>query len=69
MFRSLFALFGLLAAPLAAQDSALQRLDSGVEAAGWEAVGRLDIDGKGFCTAALIAPDTVLHPGDTLQVQ
>lgn len=29
-------------------------------AAGWEGVGRLDIDGKGFCTGALVAPDLVL---------
>lgn len=38
----------------------LQRLQTGVDAAGWEGVGRLDIDGKGFCTGALIAPDLVL---------
>ncbi len=36
------------------------RLATADEAAGWEAVGRLDIDGKGFCTGALIAPDLVL---------
>jgi len=38
----------------------LQRLDTGEDSRGWEAVGRLDIDGKGFCTGALIAPDLVL---------
>ncbi|MBU2994313.1 trypsin-like peptidase domain-containing protein [Octadecabacter sp. 1_MG-2023] len=43
-----------------AQTTALQELSSGVDARGWEAVGRLDIDGKGFCTGALIAPDLVL---------
>lgn len=32
----------------------------GIEAAAWEAVGRLDIGGKGFCTGTLIAPDLVL---------
>lgn len=38
----------------------LRSLLSGVEAAAWEAVGRLDIGGKGFCTGTLIAPDLVL---------
>lgn len=38
----------------------LQRLDTGEDSRGWEAIGRLDIDGKGFCTGALIAPDLVL---------
>ena len=44
----------------AAQDSALSALRTGDDARGWEAVGRLDIEGKGFCTGALIAPDLVL---------
>lgn len=43
-----------------AQDARLKRLDSGVEAGDWEAVGRLDIAGTGFCTGALIAPRLVL---------
>ena len=43
-----------------AQTTGLQSLDTGNDARGWEAVGRLDIDGKGFCTGALIAPDLVL---------
>lgn len=43
-----------------AQDAGLRRLDSGVDARAWEAVGRLDIAGTGFCTGALIAPRLVL---------
>jgi protease YdgD len=43
-----------------AQDVGLKRLDNGDDAKAWEAVGRLDIDGKGFCTGALIAPSLVL---------
>ena len=43
-----------------AQDANLRRLDSGIEAHAWEAVGRLDIAGSGFCTGALIAPRLVL---------
>lgn len=43
-----------------AQDAAIKRLDTGVDARTWEAVGRLDIGGRGFCTGALIAPRLVL---------
>lgn len=35
----------------------LETLDSGRK---WDAVGRLDINGVGFCTGSLIAPDLVL---------
>jgi V8-like Glu-specific endopeptidase len=56
--RSLFLAI-LLATPATAQD-ALTALLTGDDAAGWEAVGRIDIDGRGFCTGALIAPDLVL---------
>ena len=38
----------------------MKRLTTGVDADAWEAVGRLDIGGKGFCTGALIAPRLVL---------
>lgn len=44
----------------AAQDARLERLDTTQSGRDWEAVGRLDIDGTGFCTGALIAPDLVL---------
>lgn len=43
-----------------AQEDKLRRLETGDDARAWEAVGRIDIDGKGFCTGALIAPDLVL---------
>lgn len=38
----------------------LTSLQTGDQSRGWEAVGRLDIDGKGFCTGALIADNLVL---------
>ncbi|AKS47268.1 V8-like Glu-specific endopeptidase [Octadecabacter temperatus] len=62
MRRLLLSLaFGIMAAASAqAQTSELQSLETGNDARGWEAVGRLDIDGKGFCTGTLIAPDLVL---------
>lgn len=44
----------------AAQDSRLQRLDTTDAGRDWEAVGRLDVNGTGHCTGALIAPDLVL---------
>lgn len=50
----------LTSGALLAQDARLTRLDTGDQTRGWEAVGRLDIDGRGFCTGALIAPDLVL---------
>jgi protease YdgD len=42
------------------QDSQLRRLDTIEAGRDWQAVGRLDISGVGFCTGALIAPDLVL---------
>lgn len=48
------------ATAVVAQDARLKRLDSGDDAAAWEAVGRLDIAGSGFCTGTLIAPRLVL---------
>ena len=54
------ALLALLATPLAAEDSRLERLDAGDAARAWEAVGRLELAGRGFCTGALVAPDLVL---------
>lgn len=55
------ALVLALALPAAAQDSTgLDRLDTREDLRGWEAVGRVDIDGRGFCTGTLIASDLVL---------
>ncbi len=56
----LFLMGVVLTTTATAQDAALKRLDSGVEADAWEAVGRLNIGGTGFCTGALIAPRLVL---------
>lgn len=44
-----------------AQDEApLRSLATADATRGWEAVGRIDIGDRGFCTGALIAPDLVL---------
>lgn len=50
----------LLSAPAVAQDGGLMRLDTADQARGWDAVGRIDLGKRGFCTGALIAPDLVL---------
>lgn len=62
MTSSLLSLVIWLCAGCAAlaEDSGLTLFRTGDDARGWEAVGRIDIDGKGFCTGALIAPDLVL---------
>lgn len=43
-----------------AQDTGLQSLETSESGRDWMAVGRLDIDGTGFCTGALISPTLVL---------
>jgi len=56
----LVTFFVMLAGSAIAQDSRLERLDVGDAARQWEAVGRLELGGRGFCTGALVAPDLVL---------
>lgn len=43
-----------------ADTTGLTRLTGRDALLGWEAIGRLDLDGLGFCTGTLIAPDLVL---------
>lgn len=53
---------GLLPLPAMAQpaDSPLRSLLTADDARGYEGVGRLSLNGTGFCTAALIEPDLIL---------
>ncbi|MEP5008913.1 trypsin-like serine protease, partial [Roseobacter sp.] len=61
MPRILALLFSLILAGAAwAQDTNLRTLNTGDDTKGWGAVGRLELEGRGFCTGALIAPDLVL---------
>ncbi len=61
MKRVLIGLLALLLSTAAmAQDASLRRLDTREDTRGWEAVGQLNLGGKGFCTGALIAADLVL---------
>lgn len=50
----------LLPLEVQAQDTGLERLETSHAGRAWMAVGRLDIDGTGFCTGALISPTLVL---------
>ena len=56
------ALAALLSAALgaAASGQGLQTLSTADDNRGWEAVGRLNLDGGGFCTGALITSEIVL---------
>ena len=67
---------GLIATGATAQSSGLARLTDRDDLLGWEAVGRLDMAGAGFCTGTLIASDLVLtaahcvyHPGSKKLVE
>lgn len=62
MLRRLILAVAVVALPAvaAAQTGQLQSLENGIDASAWEAVGRLDIGGQGFCTGALITPELVL---------
>ncbi len=50
----------LLALPAAADDTAMVSLQTADDARGWDAVGKLILGDRGFCTGALIAPQLVL---------
>lgn len=60
--RLILALVTAFALPVSsiAEDAPLQRLLGADEAKAWQAVGRINMEGAGFCTGALIAPDLVL---------
>lgn len=53
------AVLAAMAVPTHATDT-LVKLTKRHAQNGWEAVGRLDVSGAGYCTATLIAPDQVL---------
>lgn len=58
--KRLAVLFALCASPLHAGSSDLRALMTGDDTRGWEAVGRLNIAGKAFCTGSLISETLVL---------
>lgn len=56
----LLMVLSLLPVAVPAQETALRALQTGDDSRGWEAVGKLTLGRKGFCTGALIAPQLVL---------
>lgn len=59
--RGLLAYVLLICAALpVSAGTKLEVMDTRGDMLGWEAVGRIDLAGKGFCTGVLIAPDQVL---------
>lgn len=63
LFILLAAGLGLLPVGVLAQSSGLEALTTREALRGFEPVGRVDVEGGGFCTGALIAPDLVLTAG------
>ncbi|WP_416173478.1 trypsin-like serine peptidase [Cypionkella sp.] len=57
---ALIALLALVSLPASAQQSPLVSMQTGDDAKGWNAVGRLNLSDRGFCTGTLITPDLVL---------
>lgn len=53
-------ILALLPAVAAAQNAGLFSMESRQDGRAWEAVGRLELAGKAFCTGSLIEPDLVL---------
>lgn len=53
-------LLGLAPSAAPAQESEMVRLETADDSRGWDAVGKLIIGKKGFCTGALIGPQLVL---------
>lgn len=61
MNRLLFlVLAAILTLPVSVHANGLQRLLTADQARDWQAVGRLNLAGRGTCTGTLIAPDQVL---------
>ncbi|WP_434618365.1 trypsin-like serine peptidase [Tabrizicola sp. M-4] len=58
--RLIASLLLMLAAPAFAEAPTMRSLQTVQEGKGWEAVGRIELGDRGFCTGALIADDLVL---------
>lgn len=56
----LTVLVASLCALPAIAEAPLKRLTLRQDLLGWEAIGRVEIDGRGYCTGVLVAPDMVL---------
>lgn len=59
LIRLIFGLV-MLCGGASAQDSRLRSLDTAGAVQQWKSVGRLDVEGRGFCTATMIEPDLIV---------
>ncbi len=60
MLKQLLICFAVACGTAQADSTSLQRLGDRTAQLGWEAVGRLELAGNGFCTGTLIERDLVL---------
>jgi len=60
LFPALLAAFLAFAGTARAQDGGLLKLETADDSRGWDAVGKLVLGKRGFCTGALISPQLVL---------
>lgn len=58
--RLVALLLSLIAGPALAEGPTMRSLQTGDQGRGWEAVGRIELGDRGFCTGSLIADDLVL---------
>lgn len=58
--RLVAILFLLMLSPAHAEGPTIRSLQTGDDGKGWQAVGRIELGERGFCTGALIAEDLVL---------
>ena len=59
-FALMIAILGMSGLPSQADDTAMISLQTADDSRGWDAVGKLILGDRGFCTGALIAPQLVL---------
>lgn len=60
ILRALVFIGLILATPVASQDTPFIALETSDQGRAFNAVGRIDLGGRGFCTGTLITPDLVL---------
>lgn len=60
LFSGLLTIVLAASAPAGAQDAAMITLQTADDSRGWDAVGKLILGDRGFCTGALIEPQLVL---------
>ena len=60
LFPGLLAVVLVVSGPARPQDADMVKLETADDSRGWDAVGKLILGKRGFCTGALIGPQLVL---------